>query len=114
MCPSTDGGTGGLTVDPRHGLSRSVANGVCSHDDVAQAIRRTICPETGHIGPSGWSSRDPEPPRPSCTRRAARVHPCIPLVLGLLGASVSPQPAHGDDLSDAKARQAALKKEVAA
>ena len=38
----------------------------------------------------------------------------IPLVFGLLGASVSPQTARGDDLSDAKARQTALKKEVAA
>ncbi len=38
----------------------------------------------------------------------------IPLIFGLIGASVSPQTARGDDLSDAKARQTALKKEVAA
>jgi murein DD-endopeptidase MepM/ murein hydrolase activator NlpD len=38
----------------------------------------------------------------------------LPLILGLFGASVSPQVARGDELTDAKARQTALKKEVAA
>lgn len=38
----------------------------------------------------------------------------VPLLLGLLGASVTPQTARGDDLSDARARQSALKAEVAA
>ena len=71
-------------------------------------------PETGHIGPSGWSSQSLNP----AVRRARGGLPAfvllIPLVFGLLGASVSPQPVRGDDLSDAKARQTALKKEVAA
>ena len=71
-------------------------------------------PETGHIGPSGWSSPTLNP----AVRRARGGLPAfvllIPLVFGLLGASVSPQPVRGDDLSDAKARQTALKKEVAA
>ncbi len=114
MCPSTDGGTGGLTVDPRHGPSQGAANGVCSHDDVAQVIRRSMRPETGHIGPSGWSSQSLNRP----ARRPRGGLPAfvllIPLVFGLIGASVSPQTARGDDLSDAKARQTALKKEVAA
>ena len=114
MCPSTDDGTGGLTVDPRQGPSQGAANGVCSHDDVAQVIRRTIRPETGHIGPSGWSSQSLNRP----ARRPRGGLPAfvllIPLVFGLLGASISPQTARGDDLSDAKARQTALKKEVAA
>ena len=77
-------------------------------------IRRTIRPETGHIGPSGWSSQSLNRP----ARRSRGGLPAfvllIPLVLGLLGASVSPPHVRGDDLSDAKARQAQLKKEVAA
>jgi len=49
-----DVGTGGLTVDPRHGPSQAPTNGVCSHDDAAQVMRRTSRPDTGHIGPNGW------------------------------------------------------------
>ena len=71
-------------------------------------------PETGPIGPSGWSSQSLNPP----ARRPRGGLPAfvllIPLVFGLLGASASPQTARGDDLSDAKARQTALKEEVAA
>jgi murein DD-endopeptidase MepM/ murein hydrolase activator NlpD len=71
-------------------------------------------PETGNIGPSGWSSQSLNRP----ARRPRGGLPAfmllIPLVFGLLGASVSPQTARGDDLSDAKARQTALKKEVVA
>jgi murein DD-endopeptidase MepM/ murein hydrolase activator NlpD len=71
-------------------------------------------PETGRIGPSGWSSQSLNRP----ARRPRGGLPAfvllIPLVFGLIGASVSPQTARGDDLSDAKARQTALKKEVAA
>ncbi len=37
----------------------------------------------------------------------------IPLLVGMLGASVSPQVARGDELSDAKAKAAQLKKQVA-
>jgi murein DD-endopeptidase MepM/ murein hydrolase activator NlpD len=77
-------------------------------------IRRRIRPETGHIGPSGWSSQSPKRP----ARRSRAGLPAfvllIPLVAGLLGASASPPTVRGDDLSDARARQAELKKEVAA
>jgi murein DD-endopeptidase MepM/ murein hydrolase activator NlpD len=117
MCPSTDVGTGGLTVDSRHGPSQAPTNGVCSHDDVAQVKRRTISPDTGHIGPSGWSTQSVAA-NPRHSRRSRRGLPAlvllIPLVLGLLGGAVAPQVARGDDLADARARQAALKKEVAA
>ena len=37
----------------------------------------------------------------------------IPLVIGLVGGPVSTRPAQGDELRDARARQAALKKEMA-
>ena len=71
-------------------------------------------PDSGQIGPSGWSSQSLNAP----ARRPRGGLPAfmllIPLIFGLIGASVSPQTARGDDLSDAKARQTALKKEVAA
>jgi len=76
--------------------------------------RRTIRPDTGHIGPSGWSTRSAAAdPRRSRGGLPALVL-LIPLVLGMLGGAVAPQVARGDDLADARARQAALKKEVAA
>lgn len=76
--------------------------------------RRTIRPETGHIGPTGWSSRSGDRSARRSRRGLPAVVLLIPLILGLLGASISPQVARGDELSDAKARQTALKKEVAA
>ncbi len=74
---------------------------------------RTIRPDTGRPGPTGWSN-------PVGVRRARRssrgLHALvlmIPLLVGMLGASVSPQVARGDELSDAKAKSAQLKKQVA-
>jgi murein DD-endopeptidase MepM/ murein hydrolase activator NlpD len=125
-----DGDTGGCdrrpALCPRHAAP---TNGVCSHDDVAYVIRRfrrhdrsdrpeairlgASRPDTTRPGSSGWSS--PVGPRPA--RRMRRHLPTvvllIPLVVGLLGAPVATSPVRGDELSDAKARQAALKKEVA-
>jgi murein DD-endopeptidase MepM/ murein hydrolase activator NlpD len=90
--------------------------GACSHDDVAHVIRRSRRPDesdTGRPGPTGWS--DPVGPRPA--RRVRRHVPTlvllIPLVVGLLSAPAATTTVRGDELSDAKARQAALKKEVA-
>lgn len=112
QCPSTDVGTGGLTVKsarPQPGAT----NGVCSHDDVALVNRRTTRPQAGHIGPTGWSYQSgTHKQRP--LRRLPVLVLLVPLLLGLLGASVTPQTARGDDLSDARARQSALKQEVAA
>jgi len=48
-------------------------------------------------------------PRP---RRAARLI-LVALAVGLIGAPATSQPAHGDELSDARARQEQLKKDVA-
>ena len=114
MCPSTDVGTGGLTVDTRHGPSQAPTNGVCSHDDVAQVKRRSHSSDTGNIGPSGWSSQSAGRPARRFRRGVPALVLLIPLVLGLLGSAVAPQVARGDDLADAKARQSALKAEVAA
>ena len=77
-------------------------------------IRRSNRPQAGHIGPSGWSHQSWDRPARRARGGLSALVLAIPLVLGLLGASVSPQVVHGDDLSDAKARQSALKQEVAA
>jgi len=77
-------------------------------------IRRSNRPQAGHIGRSGWSNQSWERPARRARGGLSALVLAIPLVLGLLGASVSPQVVHGDDLSDAKARQSALKQEVAA
>lgn len=92
----------------------SAANGVCSHDDVAHVIRRTNRPVTGLIGPTGWSSQPGDRPARGTRRGLPAFVLLIPLVLGLLGSSVSPQIVRGDELTDAKAKQTALKAEVAA
>jgi len=113
MCPLMDVGTGGLTVDPRHGPSQAPTNGVCSHDDAAQVMRRTTRPDTGHIGPNGWSNQPGNGPARRSRGGLRTLVLMIPLLVGMLGASVSPQVVRGDELSDAKAKSAALKKEVA-
>jgi murein DD-endopeptidase MepM/ murein hydrolase activator NlpD len=77
-------------------------------------IRRSSRPQAGHIGPSGWSHQSWDSPARRARGGLSALVLAIPLVFGLLGASVSPQVVRGDDLSDAKARQSALKQEVAA
>jgi murein DD-endopeptidase MepM/ murein hydrolase activator NlpD len=74
---------------------------------------RTTRPDTGHLGPRGWSNRSWDRPARGSRRGLHALVLIIPLIVGMLGASVSPQVVRGDDLSDAKAKQAALKKEVA-
>ncbi|MGK2849903.1 MAG: murein hydrolase activator EnvC family protein [Candidatus Limnocylindrales bacterium] len=64
---------------------------------------------------TGWSSvpvRHPRRERP--TRRLVAFLLMLPLVLGLFGSPAGTQVARGDELSDAKAKQEQLKKEVAA
>jgi murein DD-endopeptidase MepM/ murein hydrolase activator NlpD len=63
---------------------------------------------------SGWTSIDRSAtPRRGLGRRLGSVLLLLPLVVGLLGAPATPPVARGDELSDAKAKQAALKKEMA-
>jgi len=67
----------------------------------------------GQQPPRGWSSTA----RPSTrgrrfARRLAAFVLLLPLVVGVLGAPTAPQAARGDELSDAKAKQAQLKKDI--
>jgi murein DD-endopeptidase MepM/ murein hydrolase activator NlpD len=67
------------------------------------------------IGPpaTGWTSMPrPASPRRRLTRRLGTVLLLLPLVVGLLGAPAAPQAARGDELSEARARQAQIKKEM--
>jgi murein DD-endopeptidase MepM/ murein hydrolase activator NlpD len=80
---------------------------------IRRRLDRTDRSDPGRPGPTAWSS--PVGPRPP--RRIRRHVPAlvllIPLVVGLLGAPSTISRVRGDELSDAKARQTALKKEVA-
>jgi murein DD-endopeptidase MepM/ murein hydrolase activator NlpD len=73
---------------------------------------------TGHgIVPSigGWSSTPrPGSPGQRFGRRIGSVLLLLPLIVGMLGAPTSPPGVKGDELADARARQAQLKKQVAA
>ncbi len=95
---------------PRH---HGIAYGAYSHDDVALVIRRRT--ETDRVdarpGPTGWSDQVGRRPR-RMRRHLPTLLLLIPLVTGLLGAPATSTPVRADELSDAKAKQAALKKEV--
>ena len=63
---------------------------------------------------SGWASRaGSKTRRQRLGRRLGSVLILLPLVVGMVGAPAAPS-AHGDELSDARARQARIKKDVAA
>jgi murein DD-endopeptidase MepM/ murein hydrolase activator NlpD len=63
----------------------------------------------------GWSSiPGSASPRRLFSRRLGSVLLLLPLIVGLLGAPASPQAVKGDELADARARQAQIKKDVAA
>jgi murein DD-endopeptidase MepM/ murein hydrolase activator NlpD len=72
-----------------------------------------VRPDAGRLGTTGWSS--PIGPRPK--RRIRRHLPTllllIPLATGLLGAPSNTGVVRADEITDAKAKQAALKKQVA-
>lgn len=81
---------------------------------MTRRLFRTAAETAARPGPTGWSN--PVGPRPP--RRIRRHLPTlillIPLVTGLLGAPATSSSVSADELADAKAKQAALKKEVAA
>jgi murein DD-endopeptidase MepM/ murein hydrolase activator NlpD len=83
-----------------------------SHDDVAQVMRHRS-DRSGRPNASGWASA----PTPRPAKRRRRHLPALllllPLVFGLFGAPGRTSVVHGDELADAKAKQSALKKEVA-
>ena len=78
-------------------------------------FRRTDRAEIGRPGPTGWSNdASPRAPTKRIRRHLPTLALLIPLVVGLLGAPATTSTASGDELSDAKARSSALKKEIAA
>ena len=90
--------------------------GACSHDDVALVIRRsqrTGSSEHARPGPTGWSHEAAPRRAPRIRRHLPALVLLIPLVVGLLGAPATTNTARGDELSDAKAKSSALKKEIA-
>ena len=92
--------------------------GACSHDDdVAKVIGRHHDPlsrsDAGRPGPTGWSNPVGARPKPRFRRHLPTLLLLIPLAVGMLGAPSNAGIARGDELSDAKAKQAALKKQVA-
>jgi murein DD-endopeptidase MepM/ murein hydrolase activator NlpD len=94
-------------VDP----TTSSRTETCSHDDVADMIARRLLPQ-GTPDPRGWAFA-----RPGHSRRLrgfASVMLAVPLVLGLIGLPANAPVTRGDELTDARAQQAQLKKEVAA
>ena len=62
----------------------------------------------------GWSSARPASGGRRFGRRLGAFVLLLPLIVGVLGAPTAPQVARGDELSDAKARQAQLKKDIEA
>ena len=74
-------------------------------------IARRLVP-MGNPDPRGWAFA--RPGRSRRVRGFASVLLAIPLVLGLVGLPVNAPVTRGDELSDARAAQAQLKKEVAA
>jgi murein DD-endopeptidase MepM/ murein hydrolase activator NlpD len=74
---------------------------------------RTERLESERPGSSGWSNDVGPRPARRIRRHVPTLVLLIPLVVGLLGAPASTNSVRGDELSDAKARSSALKKEIA-
>jgi len=85
-----------------------------THDDIAHVTgRKTERPVASAT--NGWSSTGASAaPRRGIGRRLGSVLLLLPLVVGLLGAPATPPGVRGDELADARARAAQLKKDVAA
>ncbi len=95
-------------VDPvvRHG---GTTHGDCSHDDIANVKGRQTDRSAYPIA-NGWASATRR--REPSWRRIGAVVLLLPIVLGLLGSpSVAPT-VRGDELTDARAKAAEMKKQV--
>ena len=97
-----------------HDCASDATNGVCSHDDIAPVMRSNAHTDripSRIVGPHGL--RDASATRRRRVRGLRRlpVFLLVPLILGLFGGPVTQVGA--DDLSDARARQAALAKQIA-
>ncbi len=90
-------------------------HGASSHDDIAYVKRSQVDRGSNTQSSLGWrSTAGSATPRRRFGRRLGTFLLLLPIVIGVLGAPTSPQPVRGDEISDARAREAALKKEVAA
>jgi murein DD-endopeptidase MepM/ murein hydrolase activator NlpD len=72
-----------------------------------------VRPDAGRLGTTGWSSRIGPRPKPRLRRHLPTLLLLIPLATGLLGAPSNTGVVRADEITDAKAKQAALKKQVA-
>ena len=72
-----------------------------------------VRPDAGRLGTTGWSSRVGPRPKPRLRRHLPTLLLLIPLATGLLGAPSNTGVVRADEITDAKAKQAALKKQVA-
>ncbi len=90
----------------RHGRT---THGATSHDDIANVIGRQT-DRSAHPIAEGWST--PSRRRGPSWRRVGAFVLLLPLVFGLLGAPATPPPARGDELADARAKAAAMKKQI--
>jgi len=82
------------------------------HDRPALIAPLTASPAPSLPDGSGWASA-PRPRRRPSSRRIVALLLLMPFVFGLLGAPVSTPVVQGDELSDARARLAQQKKDVA-
>jgi murein DD-endopeptidase MepM/ murein hydrolase activator NlpD len=99
---SPSDGTGSSDPATNHGVS--------SHDDHASVKpRHHDVPVVAYA--TGWSAAPAR--RGPAKRRIVTFLLMLPLVLGMVGAPATAPTAHGDELGDAKAKQAQIKKEIA-
>ena len=88
--------------------------GVCSHDDTA-FVKHSHADRAVRPSPGGWESTPRTASRQRrFSRRLGTLLLLLPLVVGVLGAPAAPSGVRADELSDAKARAAQLKKDIAA
>jgi murein DD-endopeptidase MepM/ murein hydrolase activator NlpD len=73
----------------------------------------TVRPDDGRPGTTGWSSPVGARSKPRFRRHLPTLLLLIPLATGLLGAPSNTPVVRADEITDAKAKQAALKKQVA-
>jgi murein DD-endopeptidase MepM/ murein hydrolase activator NlpD len=76
-------------------------------------VKRHVTDRTVRRTSSGWETVGSASSGRRLHRRLGAFLLLLPLVVGVLGAPVAPGAVRGDELSDAKARQAQIKKEMA-